>query len=127
MKRRKREPLAWVLLGLLAALVATNVAFLVVLRTIGPLIGVALYAALFAVVWRGRRPDNREAMVGGLVGLAVHIVEIVLVGWSAYPSLVALNLILPAALVPVAWLAGRQAGREGKKPKGDGVDADPDR
>jgi hypothetical protein len=52
-------------------------------------------------------------MVGGILGLAVHVVEVVMMGWSTYPILMALNLILPALLVPVAWLAGRQAQQLG--------------
>ena len=101
-------PLAWVALGLLVALVATNAVFLLLLRTGGPLIGLVFYVALLVIVWRRRRPDWRPVMVGGLVGLAVHIVEVIVAGWTAYPLLVALNLILPAALVLVAWLAGRE-------------------
>ena len=104
----KRPPLAWLALGLLAALVATNAVFLLLLRTGGPLIGLGFYAALLVIVWRRREPDWRPVMVGGLVGLAVHIVEVIVGGWMAYPLLVALNLILPAALVLVAWLAGRE-------------------
>ena len=104
----KRPPLAWLALGLLAALVATNAVFLLLLRTGGPLIGLVFYVALLVTVWRRRRPDWRPVMVGGLVGLAVHIVEVIVGGWMAYPLLVALNLILPASLVLVAWLAGRE-------------------
>jgi hypothetical protein len=104
----KRPPLAWVALGLLVALVATNAVFLLLLRTGGPLIGLAFYVALLVIVWRRRRPDWRPVTVGGLVGLAVHIVEVIVAGWTAYPLLVALNLILPVALVLVAWLAGRE-------------------
>jgi hypothetical protein len=104
----KRPPLAWLALGLLVALVVTNAVFLLLLRTGGPLIGLAFYVALLVIVWRRRRPDWRPVMVGGLVGVAVHIVEVVVAGWTAYPLLVALNLILPAALVLVAWLAGRE-------------------
>ena len=102
----KRPPLAWLALGLLAALVATNAVFLLLLRIGGPLIGLVFYVALLVIVWRRRRPDWRPVMMGGLVGSAVHIVEVVVGGWTAYPLLVALNLILPAALVLVAWLAG---------------------
>ena len=42
----------------------------------------------------------------------MHVVEVVIIGWSPYPVLMALNLILPAVLMPVAWLAGRRAQRE---------------
>ena len=111
MRGAERPPLVWGALALLAALVATNVALVVLLRTGGPLIGVAFYAVLLALTVRGRRRDCSAAMVGGLVGLAVHAVEVVIVGWSAYPTLIALNLILPAVLVPVAWWASRQRQR----------------
>jgi hypothetical protein len=112
----KCPPLAWVALGLLVALVATNAVFLILLRKGGPLIGLVFYVALLIVVWRRQRPDWRPVMVGGLVGFVVHIVEVVVGGWTAYPLLVALNLILALALAPVAWLAGREV-----------VDARPDR
>jgi hypothetical protein len=65
-----------------------------------------LYAVL---LWRWRQRDYRAAVVGGLAGLAVHVVEVVTIGWSPYPALMALNLILPAVLAPVAWLAGQRA------------------
>jgi len=100
--------LAWVALGLLAALVATNAVFLALLRTGGTLIGFVLYAVL---LWRWRQRDYRAAAVGGLAGLAVHVMEVVAIGWSAYPALMSLNLILPAVLTPVAWLAGQRAQR----------------
>ncbi len=108
MSKTERPPLTWVALGLLVALVATNVVFLALLRTGGPLIGLVLYAVL---LWRWRQRDYRAAVVGGLAGLAVHVVEVVTIGWSAYPAPMALNLILPALLVPVAWLAGWRGGR----------------
>ena len=109
MSRTESPPLTWVALGLLAALVVTNVVSLALLRTGGPLIGLVLYAVL---LWRWRQRDYRAAVVGGLAGLAVHVVEVVTTGWSAYPALMALNLILPAVLTPVAWSAGRRAQRE---------------
>jgi hypothetical protein len=105
---KKRPPLAWAALGLLGALVATNVTFLILMRTSGPLVGAVFYLALLVVVWRRRQPDYRPVIVGGLVGLVVHIVEVILLSWTAYPLLMALNLILPAVLVPAAWLAGRE-------------------
>ena len=111
MNRAKKTPLVRVTLGLLVALVATNVTFLVLSRTSGPLIGIAFYAVLLAVVCRGQRRGNREVMVGSLVGLAVHVVEVIILGSTPYPALMALNIVLPAILAPVAWLAGRQARR----------------
>lgn len=105
----KRPALAWGALVILASLVATNAAFLILLGTGGPLIGVTFYVVLLALVWRGRRRDYQVAVVGGLAGLAVHVAEVVTTGWSAYPLLMALNLILPAVLVPLAWLAGQRA------------------
>ena len=108
MNKKPRSPLARAVLGLLGALVATNVTFLILVRTGGPLIGLVFYLALLVVVWRRRQPDYRPVVVGGLVGLVVHIVEVILVGWTTYPLLMALNLILPAVLVSAAWLAGRE-------------------
>jgi hypothetical protein len=102
-------PLAWVALGLLTALVVTNAVSMALLQTGGPLIGLVLYAIL---LWRWRQRDYRAAVMGGLAGLAVHAVEVVATGWSAYPALMALNVVLPAVLAPVAWSTGQQAQQE---------------
>jgi len=107
--RTERPLLARVALGLLAALVVTNAVFLALLQTGGPLIGLVLYAVL---LWRWRQHDYWAAVMGGLVGLAVHVVEVAIIGWSAYPALMAFNLILPAVLAPVAWLVGQRAQQE---------------
>ena len=107
MSNLERSPLNWVILGLLAALVVTNMTFLILLRTGGPLIGLAFYLALLALTFRARQRDHRSVMVGGLVGLARHVVEAATMGWSDYPVLVALNLVLPAALALSAWRADR--------------------
>jgi hypothetical protein len=107
MNSTRRPPLGWVIMGLLAALVATNVVLLALLRTGGPLIGGAFYTCLLVLAWRRRRRGHRSSMVGGLVGLAVHIVEVALAGWSAYPAWMALNLALPAALAVTAWRTDR--------------------
>jgi hypothetical protein len=102
-----RSPLDWVILGLLAALVVTNVALLILLRTGGPLIGLGFYLVLLVLTFRARQRDHRLAMVGGLVGLVVHVVEVATMGWSDHPVLVALNLVLPAALALSAWAVDR--------------------
>jgi hypothetical protein len=47
--------------------------------------------------------------VGRLAGLAVHVVEVKKMGWSAYPDLMALNLVLPALFALAGWSVGRQA------------------
>ena len=109
MNKKQRPQFAWAVLSLLGALVATNVTFLILARTGGPLIGLTFYLALLVVIWRGRPPYYRPAIVGGLAGLAVHILEVFLVGWTTTPLLMALNMIFPAVLVPAAWLAGREA------------------
>ena len=75
MNRAKRPSVFWIVVGLLTALAATNVALLILLRTGGPLVGLAFYLALLATVWRGREPDYQPVVVGGLVGLAVHRIE----------------------------------------------------
>ena len=103
----RQLPLDRVILGLLAALVATNIAFLILARTGGPLIGLVFYLVLLALTVRGRQRDHRPAMVGGLVGLAVHVAEATAMGWRDHPVLVGLNLVLPAALALVAWRADR--------------------
>jgi len=109
---REMPRLAWVTLGLLLALSVTNVIFLIVLRTGGPLFGVSLYTVLLVRARRGGRSDYRATMAGALVGTAVHVLELLALGWSPYPSLMALNLILPAVLAPVAWLADRELSRQ---------------
>jgi hypothetical protein len=106
--KKRRTPLAWVILGILGALAATNVTFLILVRTGGPLIGLLFYLVLLTVMWRSRSPDYRPVLVGGVVGLVVHIVEIIFIGWTTYPLLMALNLILPVVLIPAAWLAARE-------------------
>jgi len=107
MSHLERSPLDWAILGLLAALVATNLAFLILLRTGGPLVGLAFYLILLAFTFRARQRDHRSVMFGGLLGLAVHVVEAATMGWSVYPILMVLNLVLPAGLALVAWVADR--------------------
>jgi hypothetical protein len=107
MRNLERSPLDWVILGLLVALVVTNLAFLILLRTGGPLIGLAFYLILLALTLRPRQRNHRSVMIGGLVGLAVHVVEVATMGWSAYPVLMGLNLALPTGLALVAWVADR--------------------
>jgi hypothetical protein len=106
MKGTERPLPAWIALALLGVLVLTNVVFLALLQTGGPLIGLALYIVL---LWRWRQRDDQAAVVGGLVGLVVHVIEVLATGWSAYPALMALNLILPALLALAAWSANRGA------------------
>jgi hypothetical protein len=48
-------------------------------------------------------------MVGGLIGLVVHVAEATILGWTPYPALMALNIALPSVLASVVWLAGQQA------------------
>ena len=103
--RAQRPPPGWATLGLLSAWVATNAALLALLRTGGPLIGLVVCAVL---LWRWWRGDYRAVVAVGLAALAVHVVEVATRGWSAYPALMALNLVLPALSAPVAWLAGQQ-------------------
>ena len=107
MKRVQRTAQSWAIAGLLAVLVATNVVLAVLLRTGGPLIGAAAYVVLLVLAWRGRPRDYRAAAIGGLVGLVVHVVEVAVVGWSARPAWMALNLVVPAVLAPLAWWASR--------------------
>ena len=100
----RRAPLEWVGLGLLAALVAANALACALLSSGGPLIGLVLYGVL---LWRWERRDYSPSIVGALAGLSVHAVEAWLTGWSRYPDLVAINLVLPGLLVPVACLVSR--------------------
>ena len=102
-----RSPLDWGILGLLASLVVANMTFLILQGTGGPLLGLVFYLVLFALAWRGRQRAHRSVVVGGFVGLVVHAVEVAAMGWSDYPVLVALNLVLPAMLALLAWSADR--------------------
>jgi hypothetical protein len=113
MSNRGRPALDWAIRGLLAALVFTNLWLLVLLRTGGPLVGLAFYLVLLALSFGAGQRDHRPVMVGGLVGLAAHVVEVIMIGWSVFPVLMACNLVLPAGLALVGWLANRQAEPEG--------------
>ena len=92
----QRPPLAWVALGLLAALVTTNAVFLALLQTGGPLIGLVLYAVL---LWRWRQRDYQAAVVGGLVGLAVHVVEVI----TTLPSMSTNSTTTPPRPASPGW------------------------
>ena len=92
---------------LLVALIAINALFLVLVRTSGPLIGILVYVVLLLVSYQWS--DRWAIMMGGFVGLGVHVAEVAMLGWSPYPILMALNLTLPAALVLVAWAASQGA------------------
>jgi hypothetical protein len=104
---RKRPPLAWLALGLLIALVATNAVFVILSRKAGPLIGVVFYGML---VWRWYRHKYQDGFVGGGIGLVVHLLEVILAGWEDYSVLVALNIVLPALLILVSGLIVRKRG-----------------
>ena len=105
LSEKTRPTLAWVVLGLLIGLVATNTIFLVLSRTVGPVIGLLFYCA---VIWRWHRRDYQAGTVGGLVGLVGHGVEVAIVGWAGFCLLLALNLILSALLALGSWLTTRQ-------------------
>jgi hypothetical protein len=113
MRRRGRSALDRAVVGLLGALVATNAAFLILQRTTGPAIGAVFYLVLLILTWRQRQRDHRKVIVGGLVGLAVHAGEVIVLGWPAQPMLLALNLALPVPLVVVAWMADRRPEQAG--------------
>ena len=100
MRPTERPPLAWIALVILAALVLSNAVYLALLRLGGPLIALVLYAVL---LWRWFQRDYGAIVVGGLAGLTVHVLEVILVGWSSYPALMALNLVLPALLALMGW------------------------
>jgi hypothetical protein len=107
MSHQHRSLLHWVILGLMVALVVTNFVSMILLRTAGPLIGLVFYSTLLALTLRANQRDYRSAMVGGLVGLVVHFIEARTMGWSVYPGLLVLNLVLPAGLALEAWVADR--------------------
>jgi hypothetical protein len=101
-------------LGLLAALVPANVAFLILHRTAGPAIGALFYLVLLILAWGRRQGHRRIVIVGGLVGLAVHVGEVMASGWPAEPLLLVLNMILPVLLVVApGWPIGQRSRQEG--------------
>ena len=104
---RKRPALAWLALGLLIALVATNVVFMILSRKVGPLIGIMFYGVL---VWRWYHHKYKDGLVGGGMGLVVHLLEVILAGWKDYAVLLALNMILPALLILASGLIVRKTG-----------------
>jgi hypothetical protein len=104
---RERPPLAWIAVGLLIALVATNIVFLILSHKIGPLIGVVFYGVL---VWRWYLHKYQDGLVGGGIGLVVHLLEVILTGWDDYAVLLALNMIMPALLILVTGLVIQKTG-----------------
>ena len=104
---RKCPALAWLVPGLLIALVATNVVFMILSRKVGPLIGIMFYGVL---VWRWYRHKYKDGLVGGGMGLVVHLLEVILAGWKDYAVLLALNMILPALLIMASGLMVRKTG-----------------
>jgi hypothetical protein len=109
MRNPERSPLDGIIaalpVALLVALLLTNLAFYVRLRTGGPLVGLAFYLVLLAITFRQDRASHRPVMLGGLLGLAVHVVEVVAMGWPVNRALMALNLLLPAGLALAPWVA----------------------
>ena len=102
-----RSPWDWAIRSLLAALVATNISLLILLQTTGPLVGLAFYLLLLIMAFRAGGREHHPLIVGGLLGLAVHLVEVATAGWPAFPLLWVLNIVLPAALACSAWRAGQ--------------------
>jgi hypothetical protein len=105
MRNPERSPLDGIIVAVLVALLLTNLALYVRMRTGGPLIGLAFYLVLLAISLRQGKASHRPVMVGGLLGLVVHVVEVVTMGWPVYRALMALNLLLPAGLALAAWAA----------------------
>ena len=58
MSHLERRSLDWAIAGSLAALVVTNLALLVLLRTGGPLIGLGFYLILLVLTRRSRQRDH---------------------------------------------------------------------
>ncbi len=104
-----RSRLTWAIRGLLATLIATNLWYLALLRSGGPLVGVAFYGVLLILTFRQRY--EHAAMVGGAIGLAIHVAEIALAGWSPYPVLMVLNLVLAMALLTAARVSVQRRTR----------------
>ena len=71
---------------------------------IGPLIGMVFYGAILFLVWRN---DNfSSAMIAGIVGFTVHIIELFFLDLATMDWIIILffllNLILPLILVSLA-------------------------
>lgn len=111
MSKGKRTVFDWAALAALSGLMAVNGALGLLLRTGGPLIGLACYGALLVVAWRSQGDSWHTLAIGSIVGLLLHVVEVIVWGWSEQAILMGLNLLLPAVLAILAWLAGRQRRR----------------
>ena len=78
------------------------------LRSGGPLIGAGFYLILLIITCRSRKSGYQPVILGGIAGFIVHIVEVILMGWTPYPPFMILNLIFPIILLGVAISAGRE-------------------
>jgi hypothetical protein len=52
-------------------------------------------------------------MLGGLLGLAIHVAEVAVMDDPDYPLLLWLNVVLPAVLALAAWCLERRLRRVG--------------
>jgi hypothetical protein len=92
----------------LGMLVAANATFCLLMRSVGPLIGAGFYLVLLINTYRSRESSYQPVILGGIAGFIVHILEVILIGWTPYPPFMILNLIFPIILLGAALSAGRE-------------------
>ena len=91
-----------VVYALLIVLVLVNCAWALLFSRTGPIIGASAYALVALVSWR--RKETHPALIVGIVGLALHVVELFsAAGMRAELSFLVANVIIPIPLLYVSW------------------------
>jgi len=88
-------------IGILTVLVITNASWFAISKHSGSFVGLIFYAFIAFICWRRKR--FQAGIIGGIIGLVIHIYELLFQGLSGFTKfesgLFFINLILPILLI----------------------------
>ncbi len=95
-------------LSILLVLIGVNAAWAVTSQYTGPVIGVVFYGIVGFLCWQ--KSHFQAGIVGGIVGLVIHVLELVSIGEINGTELgfFLVNLILPIPLIYFSYQASRK-------------------